>query len=319
MERLVVGTSDLEISRLGLGGLQFGYTADRAASFAVLDAYVEAGGNFIDTANLYSRWVSGYEGGESERVIGEWLAERGGSEGLIIATKVRGEMWQGRDGQGLGRDHIVRACEDSLRRLQVETIDLYQCHWADEKTPVEETLRAFEDLRRAGKVRAVGASNYDSGQLRETLDVASAAELPGFVSLQPHYNLVHRAEFEGGLAQVCEEHGLAVLPYSPLGAGFLTGKYESGKDLKSKRATGVRKYMNDRGWATLETVKTIAAERGCEPATVAIAWLLTREAVTAPILGANSVEQLAPSLAALDLQLNADEVESLDSASDWRT
>jgi aryl-alcohol dehydrogenase-like predicted oxidoreductase len=318
MELVAVGASGLLVSRLGLGGMQFGWTAGWEDSFAVLDAYVAAGGNFVDTANIYTAWVSGHSGGESETIIGEWLAARRNRSEMVIATKVRGEMWPGRDGQGLGREHVVKACEDSLRRLGVETIDLYQCHWFDEKTPIEGTLRAFEDLMKAGKVRAIGVSNYDAARLEGALAVARDHALPGFVSLQPHYNLAHRQEFEDGLAAVCERWGLGVLPYSPLAAGFLTGKYERGGKNKSKRAMGVRKYMNDRGWRTVEAVREVAGARGTAMSTVAIAWLLGRPLVTAPILGANTPEQLAPALAALELNLSEDETGRLNSASEWR-
>jgi aryl-alcohol dehydrogenase-like predicted oxidoreductase len=298
--------------------MQFGWTADREASFAVLDAYVAAGGNFIDTANIYTAWVSGHSGGESEAMIGEWLVARRNRSEMVIATKVRGEMWPGRDGQGLGRAHMVRACEDSLRRLRVEAIDLYQCHWPDEKTPIEETLRAFEELVKDGKVRQIGASNYDAAKLADALAVAREHGLPPFVSLQPHYNLAHRQEFEDGPELVCGASGLAVLPYSPLAAGFLTGKYARGFQNKSKRAMGVRKYMNERGWRTVEALREVAEARGIAMGTVAIAWLLHQPGVTAPILGANTPDQLAPALAALELTLREDELERLDAASDWR-
>jgi aryl-alcohol dehydrogenase-like predicted oxidoreductase len=313
MERVAIAGTDLNLSRVGLGGMQFGWTADRDASFAVMDAYTAAGGNFIDTA-----WVSGHSGGESETIIGEWLAARRNREEMVIATKVRGEMWPGRDGQGLGRQHIIKACEDSLGRLQVETIDLYQCHWPDEKTPIEETLRAFEDLIRDGKVRYIGASNYDADKLAKALFASHVEKLPEFVTLQPHYNLAHRHEFEDGLEAICEAWQLGVLPYSPLAAGFLTGKYERGIQNKSKRAMGVRKYFNDRGWRTLGAVKRVAEEYGVAPATVAIAWLLQQAPVTAPILGANTPEQLEPALAARDLKLLPDAFAQLNAASDWR-
>ena len=318
MERVTVPGTELELSRVGLGGMQFGWTAEREASFAVMDAFVAAGGNFIDTANIYTAWVAGHSGGESETIIGEWLASRGNREEMVVATKVRGEMWLGREGQGLARAHIVKACEDSLRRLGVETIDLYQCHWFDEKTPIEQTLRAFEELMRDGKVRYIGASNYDAERLARALFASQVEKLPAFVTLQPHYNLVHRQEFEDGAEVICEAWRLGVLPYSPLAAGFLTGKYERGGKSKSKRATGVRRYMNERGWGTVEVVREVAEARGVEMTTVAVAWLLQQPSVTAPILGANTPEQLAPALAALDLRLTDDEVKRLDGASDWR-
>lgn len=303
---------------MGLGGLQFGYTADEANSFAVMDAYVEAGGNFIDTADIYARWASGLEGGESETVIGRWLALRGQRDRIVVATKVRGEMWHGRDGQGLGREHIIKACEASLRRLHVEYIDLYQCHWPDEKTPIEETLRAFEELVAAGKIRAIGLSNFGVADVRETLRVARDARLPQPVSVQVHYNLAWRRELEDELGTTCSDAGLAVLAYSPLAAGFLTGKYERDRAARSKRASGVKKYYTERGWATVDALRTVAKHRGVEPTTVAIAWMLTRGLVTAPILGANSVGQLEAAMADLGLALSAEELETLNAASDWR-
>ncbi len=307
------------MSRFALGGLQFGYTADEAASFEVMDAYAEAGGNLIDTANIYSRWASGHEGGESETVIGNWLATRGKRDDILIATKVRGEMWYGRDGQGLGREHIIRACEDSLRRLQVETIDIYQCHWPDEKTPMDETLRAFEELIASGKVRAIGVSNFQATDLTEAMAVADVTGLPRFVSLQVHYNLAWRQEFEERLAALCAKEGVAVLAYSPLAAGFLTGKYTRDGTTKSKRASGVRKYYSERGWACVEAVRAVAGAHGVEPATVAVAWLLRRDGIAAPILGANNLRQLETAMAATELAFTDAEVELLDGASDWRT
>lgn len=300
--------------------MQFGWTADERASFAVMDAYVEAGGNFIDTADIYSGWVKGHRGGESEEVIGRWLKRRGRRDDVIIATKVRGKMWEGRDGEGLSREHIMRAAEDSLRRLGVETIDLYQCHWFDEKVPIEETLRAFEDLTNAGKIRFVGASNYPASRLKEALDVAEAVGVPGFVSLQPHHNLVHRAEFEEGLRALCIEHDLAVLPYSPLAAGFLTGKYERGNSpATSARAQGVRKYMSETGWATIDAVLAVAAARDATPATVSLAWSIAQPGITAPIVGANTVEQLQQLFPATELALGDEELATLDAVSTGRT
>ena len=318
MKRIALGGSGLSVSEMGLGGLQFGYTADEAASFEVMDAYVEAGGNFIDTANLYSRWVSGHEGGESERVIGKWLAARGNRSEVVIATKVRGEMWPGRDGQGLGRDHIIRACEDSLRRLQMDAIDLYQCHWPDEKTPIDETLRAFEELIAAGKVRTIGVSNFQVEELEAALAVAVTSGLPRFESLQVHYNLAWRQEFEGGLAPLCAREGLAAFAYSPLAAGFLTGKYTREVAAKSKRASGVKKYYTDRGWACVEALAGVALAQGVEPATVAIAWLMRQDGIAAPILGANTVGQLGTALAGAELELADAELELLNAVSDWR-
>ena len=296
--------------------MQFGWTADEQASFAVLDAFVEAGGNFLDTADIYSNWAPGNPGGVSEEIVGRWLKERGNRDRMVIATKVRGPMWRGPDGEGLSRSHIMRAAEDSLRRLQIVTIDLYQCHWPDESTPVEETLSAFGELIGAGKVRYVGASNYTAKQLSEAIKVAGEKRLPRFVSLQPHYNLVHRAEFEGLLAERCRHEQLAVIPYSPLAGGFLTGKYRRGRLFpKSQRAQRAKRYLTDRGVRALETLDAVATAYGTTPAAVALAWLLAQPAVTAPIVGANSPEQLAELLPAAELQLAADELKVLDEAS----
>lgn len=315
VELVPLGNSGLQVSRLCLGTMGFGWTATEEASFGVLDAFVAAGGNFVDTADIYSYWVRGHFGGDSERVIGRWLAARGGRDRLVIATKVRGRMWKGADGEGLSRSHIVKAAEASLRRLHVETIDLYQCHRFDEKTPIDETLRALQDLVRDGKVRAIGASNYPPAQLTEALDVAREAGLPGFATLQPHYNLVHRGEFEGELQRICVERGLGVIPYSPLAKGLLTGKYVKGAQVESARARQVAQYANDAAWAVVDAVRTIAAVRGATCSAVALAWGLAQPAITALIVGANNAEQLAEQVPALQLALTGDERAMLEAAS----
>ena len=313
-----LGRTDLSVSVLCLGSMQFGWTADEATAFQVLDAYVEAGGNFIDTADIYSNWVPGNPGGVSEEIIGRWMKARRNRDQLVIATKVRGRMWEGPDGEGLSRAHIMRAVEDSLRRLGTEVIDLYQAHWFDADTPIEETLRAFDDLVRQGKVRHVGASNYPAWRLMEALWRAEVEGIVCFVSLQPHYNLAYRAEFERELKEVCEKYGLGVIPYSPLAGGFLTGKYRPDRPAESPRAAGVRKrYFNERGWRVLEAVLDVARETGGTPAAVALAWLLAQPVVTAPIIGANSVEQLGQKLAALELELSEEQLDRLNEASAW--
>ena len=317
MQTRTLGTTDLRVTDLCLGTMQFGWTADEAASFAVLDAYVAAGGNFIDTADVYSRWAPGNPGGVSEEIIGRWMTERGNRDGLVVATKLRGEMWKGIDGEGLGRKHIERAAEDSLRRLQTDCIDLYQCHWPDEATPIEETLSAFDALIRAGKVRYIGASNYSAEQLDEALAVARAQSLPSFASLQPHYNLVHRKEFEAQLEALCLRERIGVIPYSPLAGGFLTGKYRKGQPMpKSQRAGRAKQYMNDQGFAVIDALDAIAgAHDGATVASVALAWQLAKSAVTAPIIGANTPEQLADLMPASGMRLSADDVASLDRVS----
>ena len=316
MRTTTLGSTGLNVSNLCLGTMQFGWTADEAASFAVLDAFVAAGGNFIDTADIYSNWSPGNPGGVSEEIIGRWMKARGNRDSLVIATKVRGRMWPGDDGEGLGRHHIERALEDSLRRLQVETIDLYQCHWPDDATPIDETLTVFGELIAAGKVRHIGASNYNPAQLRSALDAADARSLPAFATLQPHHNLVHRKEYEAELAALCAARGVGVIPYSPLAGGFLTGKYRSGQPLpKSARAERSKRYMTDEGFAVIDALEAVAAAHATTIAAVALAWQLTRPAVTAPIIGANSVDQLAALLPAADLALTEAEVRALDAAS----
>lgn len=316
MELRPFGTTDLRVSPICLGTMQFGWTADEQASFAVLDAFVEAGGNLLDTADIYSHWAPGNLGGVSEEIVGRWMRSRGNRDRMVIATKVRGPMWRGPDGEGLSRSHIMRAAEDSLRRLQIDTIDLYQCHWPDENTSIEETLAAFGELSDAGKVRYVGASNYTAKQLSEAVSVAGEKRLPRFVSLQPHYNLVHRSEFEGLLAERCRHEQLAVIPYSPLAGGFLTGKYRRGRLFpKSQRAQRAKRYLTDRGVRVLEALDAVATAYGTTPAAVALAWLLAQPAVTAPIIGANTPEQLAELLPAAELRLRNDELQALDQAS----
>lgn len=304
-----LGATELHVSELCLGTMQFGWTADEPSSIAVMDAFIEAGGNFLDTADIYGH-------GASEEIVGRWMKERGNRGGLVVATKVRGRMWDGPDGEGLSRSHVMRAVEDSLRRLQIETIDLYQCHWPDEEMPPDETLAALGELIDAGKVRYVGASNYSDAQLEEALRLAEEPGLARFSSLQPHYNLVHRAEFEEALEARCRQESLGVIPYSPLAGGFLTGKYRQGRPLpESQRSRRASRYMNDRGFAVLAAVEAVATARETTVPAVALAWLLTRPAVSAPIIGANTPEQLVDILPAAGLQLTPDETRALDAAS----
>jgi aryl-alcohol dehydrogenase-like predicted oxidoreductase len=313
-----LGRTNLEVSELCLGTMQFGWTADEDSAFAVMDAFVEAGGNFIDTADVYSNWAAGNPGGVSEQIIGRWMKERGARGKIVLATKARGRMWEGPDGEGLGRAHLIRACEDSLRRLNTDHIDLYQAHWFDAGTPVEETLSALDDLVRAGKVRYVGCSNYPAWRLAKALWSSDKLGLARYDSLQPHYNLAYRAEFERELKPLCEEEDLGVLPYSPLASGFLTGKYRRDRIPDSARAGRIReRYFNDRGFALLEALDGVAAARGLTPAQTALAWLLTQPVVTAPIIGANSVEQLTESLGAVGVRLTPEEMAALDQASAW--
>jgi aryl-alcohol dehydrogenase-like predicted oxidoreductase len=316
-----LGRTGLKVAQLCLGGMNFGDTCDEATSFAIMDAYVEAGGNFIDTADIYSRWAEGNPGGVSEEIIGRWMKARGNRAGLVIATKVRGAMGEGPNDQGLSRRHIMEAVEASLHRLQTDYIDLYQAHSDDRETPLDETLGAFDDLVRQGKVRYIGASNYAAWRLTRALWESDRHGYARYDSLQPHYNLAYRDEFERELEPLCLEQGLGVIPYSPLAAGFLTGKYRRGRELpRSRRVEGIkRRYLNERGFALLDEIDKVATAHDATTAQVALAWLLARPSITAPIIGANSVQQLRETLAAGDLRLDPEAVTALDAASDWRT
>ena len=314
-----LGRTGLKVSALCLGSMQFGWTVDEAGAFEIMDAFVAAGGNFIDTADIYSFWVEGNPGGVSESIIGRWLAQRGRRREVVIATKVRGRMWPGPNGEGLSRAHIIQACEDSLRRLQTDYIDLYQAHWYDEEAPMDETMEAFDRLRQQGKVRYLGCSNYPAWRLMEALWTSDRLGLARYDSLQPHYNLVHRAEFERELQDVARVYGLGVIPYSPLAGGFLTGKYRQGEQTASVRAEGVkRRYVSEKSWRILDVVREVAEELGVSPAAVSLAWLLAQPAVTAPIVGANSVDQLRANLAALDVVLSSEQLSRLDQVSAWQ-
>ncbi len=313
-----LGRTGLKVSELCLGTMQWGWTASEEAGAAVMDAFVAAGGNFIDTADIYSRWAEGNPGGVSEEIIGRWMKSRGNREQVVLATKVRGRMWDGPNGEGLSRVHIVKACEDSLRRLQTDYIDLYQTHFFDADTPIEETMETLDLLVRQGKVRYVGCSNYPAWRLVHALWAADKGNWVRYDSLQPHYNLVHRGEFERELKDVCTEFGLGVIPYSPLAGGFLTGKYRRNHATESARADSVRsRYMNERGFAVLDALDAVAASRGVSVLRVSLAWLLHLDYVTAPIIGANTVEQLAESLGACDVALTAEEMARLKEVSAW--
>ena len=305
MEYRRLGRTGLKVSALCLGTMQWGWTTDEAGAFKVMDAFVESGANFLDTADVYSRWVEGNPGGVAEEIIGRWMKEKGNRQQIILATKVRGPMGRTPNDQGLSRKHIVEAVEASLRRLQTDYIDLYQTHFPDEETPIDETLRALDDLQRAGKVRYVGASNYTAWQMMEALWSADKNGTIRYDSLQPRYNLVHRNEFERELKAVCEKYQVGVIPYSPLAAGFLTGKYERGQMAESKRADNVKSaYATETGWRILEVVRSVANELDSTPTAVALAWLLAQRVISAPIIGANSPEQLQDSLAAVELKLS---------------
>lgn len=306
---------DFNLARLCLGGNVFGWSADEAASFAVLDAYAAAGGNFIDTADTYSSWVAGHTGGESELIIGRWMTARGNRERMVIATKV-GKM-PGLD--NLAADTIRRAVEGSLRRLQTDRIDLHYAHADDPRTPLPETLGAFDALVREGKVRSVAASNYSAPRLAEALDHARRESLTPFVALQPHYNLVERAAYEGDLQDLCLREGLACFPYFALARGFLTGKYRPGATVESVRSTGASAYLNERGLRVLAELDALAGELNHTHAAIALAWLSARPTVVAPIVSARTVAQVEAWLPALHLRLDAEAMKRLDRASQPET
>jgi aryl-alcohol dehydrogenase-like predicted oxidoreductase len=320
MEICKLGRTGLEVSELALGTMQFGWTADQETAFAIMDAYVEAGGNLIDTADVYSRWAEGNAGGVSEQIIGRWLTSRKNRHDIVLATKVRGRMWEGPNGEGLSRAHIMRAVDESLGRLKTDYIDLYQTHWYDAGTPIEETMRALDDLVRAGKVRYLGCSNYPAWRLMEALCASQSHGLASYISLQPHYNLAHREEFEREMAELVQAYGLGVINYSPLAGGFLTGKYRRDGPLpESARAEGIqRRHYSERGFALLDKLEEVGRDHGRDILQVALAWLLTNPLVTAPIVGANSVAQLQGSLAAAGFRLSETEMETLNHASSWK-
>ena len=309
-----LGTSSLKVSPLCLGGNVFGWSADEKASFAVLDALVAAGFNFVDTADVYSRWAPGHQGGESETIIGNWLKRTGNRSKIIIATKVGMEM--GPDNKGLSKAYMFRAVERSLQRLQTDYIDLYQSHQDDQSTPLEETLDAYAQLIKQGKVRVIGASNYTADRMAAALEVSDRHGLPRYESLQPHYNLCERARYEPALEPLCLEKKLGVIPYYALASGFLTGKYRSEADLsKSPRGQGVKKYLNERGFRILAALDQVAENLQSTPGKVALAWLLARPSVTAPIASATNVEQLRDLVDATNLKLDAGSIELLNQSS----
>jgi aryl-alcohol dehydrogenase (NADP+) len=297
---------------LCLGGNVFGWTADETQSFAVLDEYAHAGGNFIDTADVYSTWVPGHSGGESESIIGRWMAARKNRSQMIIATKVGGGF---PNLPGLSAHTIRTSAEASLRRLQVDRIDVYYAHRDDPKTDQHETLRAFDELVREGKVRYIAASNFTAPRLAEALAISSRDGLARFVALQPHYNLVHRAEYEGALADLCAREGLACVPYFALAKGFLTGKYRPGSAVDSPRAAGAREYLDDRGLRVLDALTSIAATYRTTVAAVALAWLAEQSTVAAPIASARNIDQLRELLPVATLTLSSAEIAQLTSAS----
>ncbi|HEX9278218.1 MAG TPA: aldo/keto reductase [Casimicrobiaceae bacterium] len=314
MNKRKPGNTGFEVAPLAFGGNVFGWTANEATSFKLLDAFAGAGFNLIDTADSYSRWVSGHQGGESETIIGRWIGRRGRHDDVIIATKVGSDMGQGH--KLLRKDYILQAAEASLRRLQVDCIDLYQSHWDDENTPFEETLGAYEQLIRQGKVKAIGASNYSAARLAQAFEVSTTHDLPRYQTLQPLYNLYDRDSFEGELQTLCMRENLGVITYFSLAAGFLTGKYRSEADfVKSARGPGMKKYINPRGMKILDALAAVARRYDATPAQVSLAWLMARPGVTAPIASATNVDQLQELLRATAVKLDTAAMAALEQAS----
>jgi aryl-alcohol dehydrogenase-like predicted oxidoreductase len=296
-----------------LGGNVFGWTVEEPVSFEILDAYVDAGLNFIDTADIYSTWVTGHTGGESETIIGKWLKRSGKRSKIVLATKVGMQMPAGK---GLKRDYILKEVEDSLRRLQTDHIDLYQSHEDDPSTPLAETLGAFADLIKQGKVRAIGASNYSADRLAESFKVSKQLGLPRYESLQPKYNLYDRSEYEAALEPLALKEGIGVIPYYALASGFLTGKYRSESDLgKSLRGAGVKKFLNPRGFRILTALDEVSKAHNSTPGKVALAWLMAQPSITAPIASATSVDQVRDLVDATNLKLDPESIEKLNQAS----
>lgn len=309
-----LGNSGIKVGVLAFGGNVFGWTADESTSFQLLDAFVDSNFNLIDTADVYSTWVPGHTGGESETIIGKWLKQSGKRDKIVIATKVGKPM--GQDRKGLSRNYIRQAVEDSLRRLQTDYIDLYQSHEDDPNTPLEETLTAFSELVKQGKVRTLGASNYSGPRLTEAMRVSKGLNLARYQTLQPEYNLYARERFETDLLPVAQREGLGVIPYFSLASGFLTGKYRSEQDFaKSARGQGIKKYLNERGYRILEALDQVAKDRGATPAQVALAWLIAQPTIVAPLVSATSVTQWLELIAAADLKLARSDLDTLKTAS----
>jgi aryl-alcohol dehydrogenase-like predicted oxidoreductase len=314
MQKRPLGRSGLSIAPLVFGGNVFGWTADEPTSFALLDRFVDAGFDAVDTADVYSAWAPGNSGGESETIIGNWMKARGARSKITLITKVGSPMGEGK--KGLSARYIAEAVEASLRRLQTDVIDLYLSHWPDPETPYEETLGAYDKLLKAGKVRAIGCSNLDAGQLRASLEAAKAAGLPRYEVLQPEYNLHDRAKFEGALGDLCLTEQIGVITYFSLAKGFLSGKYRSEADLgKSPRGErGVRPYLTERGFRILKALDMVAAAKDAKPAEIAIAWLMHKKAVTAPIASATTLDQMESLVRSATVTLSAEDMAALDAA-----
>jgi len=317
MEYKQLGRTGLKVSELCMGSMSFGWTAPRENCAPVLDAFVDAGGNFIDTADVYSRWAPGNPGGVAEELIGEWLKTKPRDQ-IVLATKVRGPMGLGPNDQGLSRKHILAACDASLRRLQTDYIDLYQTHFWDEHTPLDETLRAMDDLVKAGKVRYIGCSNLPAWHLMEALWTSDRLNLARYDSLQPHYNLVHRAEFEREHKAVCLKYGIGVIPYSPIAGGLLSGKYRRGVEVKEgTRGWNLRHALTEKNFAVIDKLDEIAMARGKSVLQVALVWVMQQPAISSPIIGVNTIEQWREMEGALGWKLNDDEVKALNDVTKW--
>lgn len=314
MEKRELGKSGISVAPWAFGGNVFGWTTDEKTSFELLDAFVDAGFNLIDTADVYSRWKEGNQGGESETIIGNWLKKTGKRKDVVIATKVGMDL--GDDKKGLSGNYIARAVEDSLKRLQTDYIDLYQSHKDDEDTPQQETLEAYAKLIEQGKVRAIGASNFSAARLREALEISEKLGIPSYQTLQPQYNLYDRADFESELEPLCLEKNVGVINYYALASGFLSGKYRSEADLsKSQRGERVKDYLNERGYRILKALDEVAEKYGSTPASASVAWLIARPSVTAPIASATSLDQLKDLAEAANLRLDDESIKHLDEAS----
>jgi aryl-alcohol dehydrogenase-like predicted oxidoreductase len=319
MKHRHLGRSDLSVAPLAFGGNVFGWTADRKTSHRLLDHFVERGFNLVDTADVYSKWVPGHQGGESETILGEWLAQGGGRrDKIVLATKVGMPMSDKET--GLARERIMAAVDASLKRLKTDHIDLYQAHQDDPKVPLEETLTAFNDLIKAGKVRVIGASNYSAQRLTETLAISAEKKIARYETLQPLYNLLERQDFEADVLPLCEKNDIGVIPYSSLASGFLTGKYRSEKDLgKSPRGKNLGRYLDQRGHAVLAALDDASKKLGCTQGCVALAWLMKQSTISAPIASATSIDQLDQLLKAAEIDIDDETANALQKASEGKT
>lgn len=316
MDKRKLGNTDLLVAPIAFGGNVFGWTLDEKKSFEILDGFIEAGFNFIDTADVYSKWAPGNAGGESEKIIGNWMKARNNRNKIILTTKVGSDMGDGK--KGLSKKYILNAIDASLSRLQVDFVDLYQSHFDDADTPVEETLEAYDQLIKAGKIRWIGASNFSPARLKESLETSKRLSLPKYQTFQPEYNLYKREGFEKEIEQICTDHQLGVISYYALASGFLTGKYRTEADFgKSARGGGVKDFMNEKGFRILKALDNVSEQYNSTPASVALAWLIARPSITAPIASVTSLSQLEDLTKASSLRLDNEDISILDEASAW--